>query len=175
MLLERETLAHIRQMIELLMQENFFDHRQTSSEMDEVYTRLRKIIGRLYKSHGEFYDNEISKIPLTELNIGRQYQNGLCGILSFYNNELTPNSSLAILTYFIIVERNSKVKALGGFSKSLVEWTYRVFEKNIDDFHKNGMWGFNVKNTTNRFSFSMFVGITLVISLGGILIRRVLR
>ena len=55
---------------------------------DELYVMVKSRIDDFYIQHGDFYEDMVSRIPLTEL--GRQYKNGTDSILCENDNQLTP-------------------------------------------------------------------------------------
>lgn len=107
---------------------------------DELFPKLKRRIDHFHKLHGATYDEMITRIPLTEVNLGRQYKDGVNGILGIFDNHLTADVALALLAYFTVVLKSCLQRGLEDFTQSLVEWNYRVFQQHITEFESMGGW-----------------------------------
>ena len=186
-----ETLAYTRRIAEILLVDIYveLDKQDYSSNglkdpTDTFYPKLKARIATFYLQYGTFYEDFISKISLTEINIGRQYQNGAKAILHTYNNELTPTASLALLTFFTLMAKSCITRGLDAFTDSLVEWNYRVFEEHLIEFKNNGGWeavskSIDTENggrsSQKAMGYRTFIKCVLVITLGSLLIKAVVR
>ena len=185
-----ETLTYTKKLAKLLLTDIYaelkiphYSFAGCKDPTDAFYLKLKAKIELFYLHNGTFYEDFISRILLTEINIGRQYQNGANAILHIYNNELTPTASLALLTFYTLMIKGCIRKGLIGFTDSLVEWNCRVFEEHIIKFEHNGGWEAVSKSfdtysggrSQKAIGYRTFTKCMIVITLGSLLIKGVVK
>ena len=184
------TLTYTKKLVKLLLADIYVELKMTNysfadcmdpTSTDAFYLKLKARIDLFYSQYGTFYEDFVSKILLTQINIGRQYRNGANAILQIYNNELTPTASLALLTFYTLMIKSCIRRGLVDFIDSVVEWNCRVFEEHITSFENNGGWEVVSKSLDANsgcrrqrdMGFRTFTKCMIVICLGCLLIKGV--
>ena len=184
-----ETITYAKKLAKLLLLDIYAElkiHQHTFNRkepIDPFYLKIKSKIDLFYLQYGLFYEEFVSRILLTEINIGRQYQNGANAILRVYNYEITPTASLALLTFYTLMIKSCIRRGLIDFTDSIVEWNCRVFEEHIVNFEKNGGWELVSKSletdsssrAQGNISYRTFIKCLIVFNLGCLLINKIVQ
>ena len=184
-----EKLAYMKQFTKFILKDGSTE--LTDISLDEYYAFTKEFCPKLkagfrayYLHHGSRYENFLSNLHINEVNIGRQYQNGVSAILQVFNNKLTSKATVAILTFSKLMLNDCVKRGLEDFTDSIVEWSCRIFEKNIVDSETTVDWKVVLahlerdsteKPDEENSSNIIFVKCLLAITVGCLLIGVVVR
>ena len=107
---------------------------------NELYFELLRRIRAFERSYGKYFEELLNQIHLTDVNFGRQYLEGVDGILQTFGEQFTTTVAVVLMVYFTIVLKNSLKRNFLHLTPSLIEWNLRIFRKHLSDFVKIGGW-----------------------------------
>lgn len=105
----------------------------------KIFDEIRRRLTEFNHHHGRNYDAMISNIVLSDLNLGRQYDQGANAIVESYT-KFTSATGFALITFFTLMVKRCLLNNLESFVPSLIEWNRRMFSKHIVEFEQNGAW-----------------------------------